>query len=110
MRETRVKLRNKPKYGRGSKAAVSLAYNACIQLIADEGSVMQAWLSSWLLFLIPSWALAATKEIEQGATAPVEQVDVVWVVIFVVGFVVMIVGYCWYVWWADKKRKEAGGK
>ena len=63
---------------------------------------------SIVLFLIPAWALAATKEIEQAANAPVDTVDVVWVVVFVVGFFAMIVGYCIYLWWADKKRKEAG--
>ena len=63
---------------------------------------------SIVLFLMPAWALAATKEMESAANAPVDTVDVVWVVIFVVAFFVMIVGYCWYVWWADKKRKQAG--
>ena len=63
---------------------------------------------SLVLLLMPAWALAAAKEMESAANAPVETVDVVYVVIFVVAFFAMIVGYFIYVWWVEKKRKEAG--
>ena len=52
------------------------------------------------------WAFAATKEIESGANAPVDTVDVVWVLVFVVGFFAMIVGFFVYFWWLEKKKKK----
>jgi hypothetical protein len=65
---------------------------------------------SMVLFLMPAWALAAAKEMESAADAPVDTVDVVWVVVFLVLFFGMIIGYCYYVWWADRKRKQAARK
>jgi heme/copper-type cytochrome/quinol oxidase subunit 2 len=65
---------------------------------------MKKFLSAVSLFLMSCWAFAATKEIE-GATAPVETVDVIYVVIFVVIFVASIVGFFVYLYMNDKKQK-----
>ena len=67
---------------------------------------MRRVLSAVSLFLMSCWAFAATKEIESGANAPVETVDVVWVLIFVVGFFAMIVGFFVYFWWLEKKKQK----
>jgi uncharacterized BrkB/YihY/UPF0761 family membrane protein len=67
---------------------------------------MRRFLSAVSVFLMSCWAFAATKEIESGANAPVDTVDVVWVVVFVVGFFAMIVGFFVYFWWLEKKKKK----
>ena len=65
---------------------------------------MKKFLSAVSLFLMSCWAFAATKEME-GANAPVETVDVIYVVIFVVIFVASIIGFFIYLYWNDKKQK-----
>jgi len=71
---------------------------------------MRRVLPAVTLFLMSCWAFAATKEMESGANAPVEQVDVVWVLIFVVGFFAMIIGFFVYMWWLEKKKQKAAQK
>jgi hypothetical protein len=65
---------------------------------------MSKFLSAVSLFLLSCRAWAATREME-GASAPVETVDVVYVVIFVVVFVGAIVGFFVYLWMSEKKQK-----
>lgn len=62
-------------------------------------------LSAVSLFLVSCWAFAATKEIE-GASAPVETVDTIYVVLFVVVFIAMIVGFFVYLFMNDKGEKS----
>ncbi|HKA40193.1 MAG TPA: hypothetical protein VKD25_10505 [Burkholderiales bacterium] len=66
---------------------------------------MKRFLSALSLFLFSCWAFAATKEME-GANAPVETVDTVWVVVFVVLFVVSIIGFFIYLFMTDKKKSD----
>lgn len=66
---------------------------------------MKQFLSALSLFLLSCWAFAATKEME-GANAPVETVDTVWVVVFVVLFVVSIIGFFIYLFMTDKKKSD----
>lgn len=49
-------------------------------------------------------AFAATREME-GATAPADTVDVIYVVIFVVIFIASIIGFFVYLFINDKKQK-----
>jgi hypothetical protein len=49
-------------------------------------------------------AFAATREME-GATAPAETVDVIYVVIFVVIFLASIIGFFVYLFLNEKKQK-----
>lgn len=68
---------------------------------------MHKLLSTVVLFLMSCPALlAATNEIESGANAPVETVDMIYVVLFGVIFIGMIVGFFVYLWWTDKKQKS----
>ena len=60
--------------------------------------------SAVLTLLISSPLLAAVKEME--AAAPVETVDAVWIVVFVVVFFGSIVGFFLYLWRSDKKGKS----
>jgi uncharacterized membrane protein len=62
--------------------------------------------SSVVLFLTSCWALGAMKEMDQAANAPVETVSMVYVVLFIVAFIGMIVGFLGYMWWADKNKKK----
>jgi heme/copper-type cytochrome/quinol oxidase subunit 2 len=73
-------------------------------LLAREAAMKQ-FLSALSLFLLSCWAFAATKEME-GANAPVETVDTVWVVVFVVLFVVSIIGFFIYLFMTDKKKSD----
>jgi heme/copper-type cytochrome/quinol oxidase subunit 2 len=61
-------------------------------------------LSAITLFLMSCWAFAATKEME-GASAPVDTVDMIYVVIFIVIFVGSIIGFFVYLWMNEKKQK-----
>jgi hypothetical protein len=65
---------------------------------------MKRFLSAVSLFLMSCWAFAAGREME-GATAPVETVDVVYVVIFVVIFIASIIGFFVYLFLSEKKQK-----
>ena len=55
-------------------------------------------------WLLSSAAFAATKEIEQGA--PVETVDMIYVILFGVVFIGMIVGFFVWMWISDGKKPE----
>jgi len=66
---------------------------------------MKKILSAITLFLMSCWAFAATKEME-GASAPVDTVDMIYVVIFIVIFVGSIVGFFIYLWMNEKKQKS----
>jgi hypothetical protein len=68
------------------------------------GGAMKKFLSAASLFLMSCWAFAATREME-GASAPVETVDVIYVVIFVVIFIVSIVGFFIFLYFNDRKQK-----
>jgi hypothetical protein len=50
-------------------------------------------------------AFAATREME-GASAPAETVDVIYVVIFVVIFVASIIGFFIYLFLNEKKKSD----
>jgi len=65
---------------------------------------MNKFLSAISLFLMSCCAFAATKEME-GASAPVETVDMIYVVIFVIIFVGLIAGFFVYLWWGDRNKK-----
>ena len=65
---------------------------------------MQKVLSAVALFLMSLPILAATKEME-GANAPVETVDMIYVVIFIILFIGSIVGFFIYLWWSDRNKK-----
>ena len=66
---------------------------------------MKKILSAITLFLMSCWAFAATKEME-GASAPVDTVDMIYVVIFIVIFVGSIIGFFIYLWMNEKKQKS----
>ena len=68
---------------------------------------MKKLLSTAVLALMYSWAFAATKEIESGANAPVEQVDDVYVILFALLFFGLIIGYFVYLFWGGSKKKKA---
>jgi hypothetical protein len=64
---------------------------------------MIKFLSAILPFLVSSPLLAAVKEME--AAAPVDTVDAIWIVVFVVVFFGSIIGFFLYLWRSDKKGK-----
>ena len=64
---------------------------------------MYKLLSAIVLCLASSPLLAALKEME--AAAPVETVDTIWIVVFVVLFFGSIIGFFLYLWRSDKKGK-----
>ena len=64
---------------------------------------MSKILSALTLFLLSFPLLAATKEIE-AANAPVETVDIVWVIVFAVIFIGAIVGFFIYLFMTDKSK------
>jgi len=68
---------------------------------------MQKLVSTVAVFLMSCSAFAATKEMEQAANAPADTVDLVYVVIFGVLFFGMIIGFFVYLWWLEKKKKNA---
>jgi hypothetical protein len=65
---------------------------------------MSKLLSTVTLFLLSLPALAATKEME-GASAPADTVDMVWVIVFAVIFIGAIVGFFIYLFMSDKGNK-----
>ena len=65
---------------------------------------MKKFLSAVSLFLMSCWAFAATREME-GASAPAETVDVIYVVIFVGIFIASIIGFFVYLFLNEKKQK-----
>lgn len=68
---------------------------------------MHKFLSVVVLYLMSCPALlAATGEMESGAVAPSETVDVIYVVLFGVIFVGMIVAFFVYLWINEKKQKS----
>jgi heme/copper-type cytochrome/quinol oxidase subunit 2 len=66
---------------------------------------MKQLMSAVTMFLVSCWAFAATKEME-GASAPVETVDTIYIVLFVVVFIAMIVGFFVYLFMTDKSEKS----
>jgi heme/copper-type cytochrome/quinol oxidase subunit 2 len=68
------------------------------------GGAVKKLLSAVTLFLMSCWAFAATREME-GATAPADTVDVIYVVIFVVIFITSIIGFFVYLFLNEKKQK-----
>lgn len=67
-------------------------------------SVMSKILSAITLFLLSLPLLAATKELE-GASAPADTVDMVWVIVFAVIFIGAIIGFFIYLFMTDKGNK-----
>lgn len=65
---------------------------------------MKKFLSSAVFFLMSLPVLAATEEMS-NVDAPAATVDMVYVAIFVIGFIGMIVGFFIYLWWNDRKKK-----
>jgi hypothetical protein len=66
---------------------------------------MKKLLSAISMFLMScGLAFAATREME-GATAPADTVDVIYVVIFVVVFLASIIGFFVYLFLNEKKQK-----
>src|SRR5262245_23283213 len=90
--------------GYGLVSMVKAASPIVTFLRASMGGAVRNFLSALTLLLLSSWALAATKEM-QGANAPVETVDTIWVVVFVVIFIGSIVGFFVYLYWSDRKQK-----
>ena len=66
---------------------------------------MRKLLSAAMICLMSFPLLAAVKE--EPANAPVETVDMVYVVIFGIVFVGIVVGFFIYLWWSDKGDKKA---
>ena len=66
---------------------------------------MQKVLSAAVLLLLSLPLLAATKELD-GANAPVQTVDMIYVVIFGILFIGGIVGFFVYLWWSDRDKKS----
>lgn len=66
---------------------------------------MRKALSAVVLFLMSLPILAATKELE-GANAPVETVDTIYIVLFIIIFIGSIVGFFIYLFWADRNKKS----
>jgi drug/metabolite transporter (DMT)-like permease len=60
-------------------------------------------LSAIVSCLVSSPLLAAVKEMETAA--PVETVDPIWVIVFVVVFFGSIIGFVLYFWRSDNKGK-----
>jgi hypothetical protein len=65
---------------------------------------MSRFLSSILVLLLSGPAFAAVGD-EAGASAPVETVGTIYIVIFGIIFVGMIVGFFVYLWMSDGKKK-----
>jgi dipeptide/tripeptide permease len=65
---------------------------------------MKNFLYSILLFLLSNPLLAAVRE--EPASAPVETVSMVYVVVFGLLFVGMIVGFFIYLWMNDKGEPQ----
>jgi xanthine/uracil permease len=57
------------------------------------------------LLLLSGLSFASAME-EGASTAPAETVPVVFVWLFLAGFVAMIVGFFGYMWWLDKRKKQ----
>ena len=67
---------------------------------------MQKLLSTAVLSLMYSWAYAASKDIDSSAaSAPVDQVDDIYVIIFALLFFGLIVFFFAYLWWGGRKKK-----
>lgn len=64
---------------------------------------MRNLLSTASLFLTSCWALAANVE-EAANAPPVPTVSVVYVVLFVILFLGLIIGFFGYLWWNDKRK------
>ncbi|HKU70124.1 MAG TPA: hypothetical protein VJQ51_04735 [Burkholderiales bacterium] len=65
---------------------------------------MKNFLTSIFLFVLSSPLLAAVRE--EPASAPVETVSMVYVVVFGLLFVGMIIGFFIYLWMSDKSEPQ----
>lgn len=64
---------------------------------------MRNLLSMVSLFLTSCWAFAANMD-EAANTPPVPTVSMVYVVLFVLVFLGVIVGFFGFVWWNEKRK------
>lgn len=60
--------------------------------------------SAVTLFLMSSWVYAAGAELDRAADAPVETVDVVYVILFAVIFFGMIAGFFIQLWRNERRK------
>jgi drug/metabolite transporter (DMT)-like permease len=58
------------------------------------------------VFLISTFPVIAATHEEKAASAPVPTVDTVYVVIFLVGFIATIVGFCIYFFSGGSEEKK----
>ena len=65
---------------------------------------MRKLLSALPFYLMSCWALAASMD-EAANAPPPEGVNMIYVVLFLVLFFGMIVGFFIYMWWLDKHKK-----
>lgn len=64
---------------------------------------MQKLSTAVVLFLISVMAHGAVDS--ETASAPVQTVDLIYVVLFIVLFFASIIWFFWYLWWNDRKQK-----
>jgi|RhiMethySRZTD1v2_1073278.scaffolds.fasta_scaffold1005276_2 hypothetical protein len=77
-------------------------------ILRKGGSKMsKLFLSAVPLFLMASQVLAAAGE-DAANAPPQEPVSMIYVVLFLIAFFGMIIGFLGYMWWADKQKKAKG--
>lgn len=69
---------------------------------------MTTFLSGIFLFLVSS--LAYAQDNGGPANAPVETVGMVWVVLFIILFIGVCVGFFVLLWWNERKRQREAGE
>jgi hypothetical protein len=67
---------------------------------------MKELLSAVTLFLTSFWAYAAVSEVNEAASAPVELVNVAFVVLFFILFFGMIAWFFVHMWRNERKREQ----
>jgi hypothetical protein len=79
-----------------------------LQSIAAGTRVVANRVSRWLLAIVPFLVFCSSyaQDEGKGANAPVETVQMGYVILFGVIFVGSIVGFFWYLWWSGRKRKD----
>jgi hypothetical protein len=75
-------------------------------LRASAGGIMKKLLPAVTLFLTSFWAYAAVSEMNEVASAPVELVDMAFVVLFLILFFGSIAWFFVNLWRNEKKRKQ----
>jgi hypothetical protein len=75
-------------------------------LRASAGGIMKKQLSAVTLFLTSFCAYAAVGEMNEVANAPVELVDMAFVVLFLILFFGSIAWFFFHVWRTERKRKQ----